>query len=277
MGHDNLRAFRLGLIPQQETPPQTTVTNQKVLIGVATCHAAKYKQLAQTQRDTWVRKVPDTVDVRFFAGRGATTTAKADEVFLDCPDRYCDRKQKTIALVRWAYEHGYDYLWRVDDDVYLRPERLLKCKRYHYAGWVPDCPLWHLWECLPKQMQTTRAVLGPCVGLSRTAMGALLSRDLHPLLQDFEDLWCGLQLRDLVGIEPTDLSPWMGYTHRHGNYIRHDADQPKYRWGWLPEPNNTIMAAWEFTSEQMQMMHLNFEPHGQEIVQRWVESKVKQK
>ena len=47
-----------------------------------------------------------------------------DEVFLDCPDYYFENSRKMKAIIRYAQEHEYDYLLRLDDDTYFWPERL---------------------------------------------------------------------------------------------------------------------------------------------------------
>jgi len=65
---------------------------KKILIGIAGCHKNAAK--ADAQRATWVKDVPSSVDVRFFAG-GEGTNHRPDEVWLDCPDDYEHRLKKS--------------------------------------------------------------------------------------------------------------------------------------------------------------------------------------
>src|ERR1035438_3326518 len=92
----------------------------RTLIAVTTCHA--FRDRADAVRATWGAEV-EGADIRYFLGRGAA--ARDDEVLLDCDDGYHHLSQKTQLIRRWALEQGYDYLWKIDDDTYVRPERLL--------------------------------------------------------------------------------------------------------------------------------------------------------
>lgn len=85
------------------------------------CHA--YRERADACRETWVKEVQGA-DVRFFLGRG-NSAALADEVHLDVEDDYKSFPLKVQAMRRWALEQKYDYVLKVDDDVYLNPARLM--------------------------------------------------------------------------------------------------------------------------------------------------------
>jgi hypothetical protein len=63
------------------------------------------------------------MDLRFFIGGGEPQ--RDDEVILDVPDGYRHLPAKCMAIFEWALENGYDYVFKTDSDVYLRPERLL--------------------------------------------------------------------------------------------------------------------------------------------------------
>jgi GT2 family glycosyltransferase len=60
-----------------------------------------------------------------FSGKQDGYIPKIDEVVLDVSDEYLALPDKTRAICKWSLEHGYDYTFMADDDVYLRPERLL--------------------------------------------------------------------------------------------------------------------------------------------------------
>lgn len=97
----------------------------KVLIAVITCH--KYRERADAQRATWVKDAPPGADIRFFLGKGpAGYKARPDEVVLDVPDDYYALVIKVQAMCRWAHAHGYDYVYKSDDDAYVQVDRLLE-------------------------------------------------------------------------------------------------------------------------------------------------------
>ena len=98
----------------------------KILLAVMSCHA--YRDRANAIRATWANDVPEGVDLRFFLGRppeAARIIPGADEIFLDVPDDYKNFPAKVQAMRRWARDHGYNFVLKLDDDVYLRPERVL--------------------------------------------------------------------------------------------------------------------------------------------------------
>jgi hypothetical protein len=107
---------------------------------------------------------------------------------LNCPDGYKDGKEKVIAIIQWAVEHGYDCLWKVDDDVYLRPERLLALEPHDYYGAiVPNSPV----------------CAGAIYGLSRDSMEKPLKQDTLAY-QLYEDIWVWNRLQEL-GVSPANL------------------------------------------------------------------------
>ena len=106
----------------------------KMLIGIITCHA--HTQFQQAIRDTWLSQVPSAVDVRFFSGAGATREPKDDEVFLNVPDDYFSIPEKAQAMFKWAFDSGYDFAAKVDNDVVLSPEKWLASgfEQYDFIG-----------------------------------------------------------------------------------------------------------------------------------------------
>lgn len=74
-------------------------------------------------RDSWLKDV--TFDYKFFYGRGKERLPQPDEIFLDAPDDYLHSADKLRGVIRYALEHGYDRLLKVDDDVYLYWDRIL--------------------------------------------------------------------------------------------------------------------------------------------------------
>ena len=94
----------------------------KTLIAVITCH--KYRSRMEAQLATWAGEpMSEGMDIRFFLGRGESPIHPQD-VFLDVDDNYGALPAKVKSMVQWAYNEGYDYVFKTDDDVYIRPERL---------------------------------------------------------------------------------------------------------------------------------------------------------
>lgn len=142
----------------------------KILIAVPACHAYEYGKwesekspsfgkfapyngkpygtdihISEPSKDrikavagTWARDAAKLgVDVRYFYGQGTQEMTAGDQIFLPCPDDYEHLPHKTVAICKWALEHEYDYMLKVDDDtaVYVdRAIRELMSNRFDYAG-----------------------------------------------------------------------------------------------------------------------------------------------
>lgn len=99
------------------------------LVASIGCRTRPRHQLAQ--RATWGSAL--TADVRFFVGAGA---AVDETVVLDADDSYDGLAQKTWALAHWALERGYEWVFKVNDDVLIRPSVFrLPPLTTRYAGW----------------------------------------------------------------------------------------------------------------------------------------------
>ena len=61
---------------------------------------------------------------------------QADEILLPVPDDYLHLPVKTREVLRWAYEHGYDFVYKVDTDTYVVLDRLSKSgfEKYDFSG-----------------------------------------------------------------------------------------------------------------------------------------------
>jgi hypothetical protein len=132
----------------------------KILVAILACHryvagrgagwnwTNKEKHAAYSSvnsqikacRDTWVKDLAayPNVDVRFFYGRGANRQPLPDEVFLTCGDDYASLPHKTKAMCQWAIEHGYDYIFKTDDDTFVWVDRLMNSgfEGHDYVGAV---------------------------------------------------------------------------------------------------------------------------------------------
>src|ERR1700676_3278116 len=166
----------------------------RTLIAVTTCHA--FRDRADAVRQTWAQEV-EGADVRYFLGRGEAQ--RPDEVILDCLDGYHYLSQKTQMIRRWALENGYSYLWKIDDDVYLRPERLLAdFRNLDYVGRLRGC----------SGGSPGPYCSGFTYGLSKKSLELLAPLD-WAMNDDFsEDRWTGNKLLSL-GISPHNESQFV--------------------------------------------------------------------
>jgi hypothetical protein len=100
----------------------------KKLVAVMCCHTVRSRAQINAQRATWVKDLREQgTDVVFFLGQppvNASPFAAQDEVwFFGCDDSYFGIPEKVRRICRWAVENGYDYVAKVDDDVYIAPRR----------------------------------------------------------------------------------------------------------------------------------------------------------
>jgi hypothetical protein len=125
----------------------------KLLIAVNTCHKPAYRARAQAQRDTWVPALRAMGhDVVFFLGQPTTPTycgpdeegtwelyegkRLAEVWFAGLDDSYAGICRKVQRICRWAKNHHYDAVLKIDDDVYIVPQRFqwLQVGSRHYVG-----------------------------------------------------------------------------------------------------------------------------------------------
>jgi hypothetical protein len=94
----------------------------KILIAVLSCHSLRYYE--ESLRYTWEYEVPSEADFHFFLGKPDGVRV-SDEVILPVEDDFSNLTHKTVAVYRWALEHGYDFVWKFDLDTLVRPQLLL--------------------------------------------------------------------------------------------------------------------------------------------------------
>ncbi len=105
-----------------EIVPLLTFTKSKLLIGILACHHRAPH--LQAIRETWVPDIKGRCEYRFFFGRGSHGDVKQDEVVLGTDDAYRGLAHKVQEACRWAFDKGYDAFFKIDDDGYVRPDRL---------------------------------------------------------------------------------------------------------------------------------------------------------
>lgn len=150
---------------------------KKILIAIITCGDNWAR--ADAQRAMWV---PDVVgaDVRFFLS-SQIREPREDEVFFPIDDSYLNLPQKVQCVIAWAWENGYEKIFKVDDDMVVFPARLLSAvPKGDYVGHAPVGQWW-------------------CSGLgywlSRKAMKILATTEI-PEDNEGEDRWIGRTLRE---------------------------------------------------------------------------------
>jgi hypothetical protein len=103
----------------------------KILIAILSCVRDTGNGFNQAVRETWLKDL-NGADYCFFLGRGAKIRPDdyPDEFILDCPDDYLGLPYKTKALLKAASD--YEYIFKVDTDTYVVPDRLLQSDFYNY-------------------------------------------------------------------------------------------------------------------------------------------------
>ncbi len=106
----------------------------KILFAILSCHAMRHFEVAE--RETWLRDLPPGVGYRFFLGYAPVFSLVDDEEYLDVGDSFSDVTAKSVAMHRWALEHGYDFVFKADLDTFVRPVALLQSgfEGEHYTG-----------------------------------------------------------------------------------------------------------------------------------------------
>src|ERR1700679_1907986 len=104
----------------------------KSLIAISSCGDFESNGNNQAMRDTWLKDVRANSEAelqyKFFFGEGQNAPQLEDSILLpDVPDDYGHLTYKTRASLRWAYEHGYEFVFRCFPDTYVRVDRLLQC------------------------------------------------------------------------------------------------------------------------------------------------------
>jgi hypothetical protein len=162
----------------------------KIFMGLVTCDKTKYQRLAKFCLNSWGKSIPEGFDLKVCTGSA-----------LGVADDYNSLQLKTKALVTYALEHGYEGTIKVDDDTFVRTDRL-RVPAADYAGWTtldgcqPTCSWSHC--------------QGGFYWLSKRAMKVVAEASFYPkgeprALSISEDSWVGWVLRD-KGIRPQLLS-----------------------------------------------------------------------
>ena len=226
----------------------------KVLIGITSC--LKYTDRVKAQLSTWIPYIHGA-DWRVFVGGADKQFNAAWEIHLPVPDDYGSLHLKSRAIIQYAYDNDYTHLFKVDDDAYILPDRLLASNfaEHDYIGaWIvgegttPNSAI---------RYHGQRFVPGGCgIWLSRRAMKILLDSKVESLSATettLEDHWVGWTL-GRAGITPI-------CDHRYINFSCF-ADQQKYKTlkeYTAPEdifpPVDRVISMCEYTPQEMLTLH----------------------
>ncbi len=147
------------------------------------------------------------MDVKFFFGKGGKRSPHRDEVFLQCGDNYFSIPEKVKGVIEYAYAAGYDYVFKVDDDVIVKPTEFLSYpySQWHYIGGgsLSDGS---------KELQ--RTPWGFCYGLSRLSMKIVLNEPVPKTDGSTYDISKGDRFND---------EAWIAMVlYQHGVYLHVD-------------------------------------------------------
>jgi hypothetical protein len=208
----------------------------KILIAIMTCHA--YRHRAEAQRETWVKDIPASADYKFFLGQQDGYQPQADEVMVEAPDDYRNFPRKVQAMLRWAHDQGYDYVFKCDDDVYVQPNRLLmsQFERGDYVGRKRG----------PSGGFSAPYASGFSYWLSRKAISIIIK---SPITTDpAEDRWIGnLLLHHSI------------LCHADYRYVVTQSTRNALSYNEGPRCGNDIISACEFEPDRMRDMHWQWE------------------
>jgi Galactosyltransferase len=199
----------------------------RLLIGIVSCQ--RYGDRRESCRRSWMQSVVrhPWVQALFVVGSaGASVPYQGgDTLFVPCADDYDHLPQKTLWLVQWATEHGFDFLFKCDDDTYVHVDRLATALR--------DEPVMDFrgYEVVP--------------GLAAGGAGYLLSS------QSLSHLLSVPGRRSAVGAEDVLVSQWLAAA---GIKIEHD----QRFWSWaskVPTVWNSQITAHYVQPPEMSQLH----------------------
>lgn len=106
----------------------------KILFAVMGALPHALNGIHQASRETWVRDAPQLGDFRFFIGHG-DYQQQEDEVRVDIPDDKAHILYKTVEILKWAIDRGYDMILKTDTDTYVNINEMAKAVPGHdYVG-----------------------------------------------------------------------------------------------------------------------------------------------
>jgi len=125
-------------------PVTKTQSNPRILFAVNSWDHDAKRGCHQAIRETWGKDVAPA-DLRFFVPRTQNHCLLADEVFVDVPRDYDYVSREILEILRWSLQERYDFTVLVSNDVFVLPQKILKCgfETSDYSGFFhePNVPL----------------------------------------------------------------------------------------------------------------------------------------
>ena len=219
----------------------------KLLLAIICCHHQAWA--TQAIRDTYL---PDAkMDYKFFYGKGQHADPQPDEVILDCDDAYRGLACKVWRIAQYAKKHGYENVFKVDDDTYVRPERLTT------SGYAGKEYVGMLLGPTDKYHLHDYARGGTGYWLGPKALDALASAPMpNPEIPSeyAEDSWVGKTIKN-AGIKGDNDSPRLRCAEMSGP---NRGPRPNGFAGWkkdVPTMGNNFITCCEFLGNEMREVH----------------------
>jgi hypothetical protein len=133
----------------------------------------------QAVRDTWWNRLNG--DHRFFFGH-TNDVLLNDEISLPVSDSFRFHCDKNKAMLSWALQQGYEWVFRCDDDTFIKADQLEIPEKGDQVGWGPELGNWHNY-----------ITGGAGFWLSRAAVELIVNSPTTKTHED--DLWIG---RDIL-------------------------------------------------------------------------------
>ena len=202
----------------------------RVLVAIPAYDKSREEQ--QALRETWAKERPG-MDVRFFFGSDDVLASEPDEIVLASPNDYPDNSFKIYELIKWAFDHGYDFVFKCDTDTFIVPDRLLLSDydAHDYVGFEIGNE--------PRSGGVGFASGGAGYWLSRAAMRAILSHSMMDFsafegkIQPEDTSVCRVLAQHGIYIHADTRYSWnysLGYPARENDFITtHFVDPQKMR------------------------------------------------
>lgn len=211
------------------------------LIAVTTCHARMHSQ-GDAQRNTWAKKREDVI---FFLGccpcNACGGLAKNEPHIslhypcqrqLNVDDSYAGLPAKVRETVRWALANGYDSMLKLDDDVYLVPERLPNYEADYVGNFRDRNGNYH-----------HAYASGFCYHLGKRAMEIIAGAELTA--DSMEDRWVG----NVLGEARVSTFDEKRFACPYPNGV----EDPKFLWG--SPIGKTHIALAQYPADKFEQLH----------------------
>jgi len=196
--------------------------------------------------DTWFNLIKNGDKLVFIVGDPSIIEPKLVENILTvpCQDTYEALCEKTKWFLSWASKKSeFKYIFKCDDDTYVRPERLESLPDFDYVGFF-----WAHIDPLTKILDQTYFASGGAGYLLKNKHSKKVSETIpqtqlkYPGRDTIEDMMVGLSVRDLgLSKKHTDLlQPGCAYATK------------------IPKRNNKIISGHYLSPIEMRKVHADF-------------------